>query len=181
MFRKIKKILDKTLETLVTISMGILVVDVIWQVFTRYASRYGLINPSSWTEELATFMMIWVGLLGSSVALNRGAHLGIDYLVLKLSRKKYLLVSLFVFAIITLFALFVMVVGGTQLVSRTLISKQVSPALQLKMGYVYLAIPISGLFLVLYSIELFIENLMTLTKGGQIHTSDDHQTEATVD
>jgi TRAP-type C4-dicarboxylate transport system permease small subunit len=160
MLSKVKKYLDKTLEALVTVSMGVLVADVVWQVFTRYVLK----NPSSWTEELATFLMIWVGLLGSSVALNRGAHLGIDYLVTKLSPRKSLCVALFVFAVVTAFSLFVMVVGGSQLVYRTLVTKQVSPALGLKMGYVYLAIPISGFFLVVYSIELFIETLKKFFK-----------------
>jgi TRAP-type C4-dicarboxylate transport system permease small subunit len=50
-------------------------------------------------------------------------------------------------------------VGGGQLVHRTLVTNQVSPALGLKMGYVYLAIPISGFFLVIYSIELFTKTL----------------------
>jgi TRAP-type C4-dicarboxylate transport system permease small subunit len=158
MLAKAKKILDKTLELLVTVSMGFLVLDVVWQVLTRYVLK----NPSSWTEELATFLMIWVGLLGASVALNRGAHLGIDYLVTKLSKKNALLVGLFVFASIAAFSLLVMVIGGGQLVFRTLITKQVSPALGLKMGYVYLAIPISGFFLVIYAIELFLENLRKL-------------------
>ena len=39
MFAKAKKVLDKTLELLVTVSMGVLVVDVVWQVLTRYASQ----------------------------------------------------------------------------------------------------------------------------------------------
>ena len=163
MFAKAKKVLDKTLELLVTISMGVLVIDVIWQVLTRYALK----NPSSWTEELATFLMIWVGLLGASVALNRGAHLGIDYLVVKLSPKKALCASLFVFAVIAAFSLLVMGVGGSQLVYRTLATSQVSPALGLKMGYVYLAIPISGFFLVIYSLELFINTFVALIKHGQ--------------
>ena len=155
MFARAKKVLDNILELLVTVSMGILVVDVVWQVVTRYVMK----NPSSWTEELATFLMIWVGLLGASVALNRGAHLGIDYIVSKMSQRKAMYVSLFVFTSIMLFSLSVMVIGGIQLVHRVLITNQVSPALGLKMGYVYLAIPISGLFLVIYSIELFAKTL----------------------
>jgi TRAP-type C4-dicarboxylate transport system permease small subunit len=168
MIAKAKKILDKFLELLVTASMGVLVLDVVWQVLTRYVLK----NPSSWTEELATFLMIWVGLLGASVALNRGAHLGIDYLVMKLSPRKALYVALFVFAVIAAFSLLVMVIGGGQLVLRTLITKQVSPALGLKMGYVYLAIPISGLFLVGYSLELFMDALTALIKhraSGEPH------------
>jgi TRAP-type C4-dicarboxylate transport system permease small subunit len=45
------------------------------------------------------------------------------------------------------------------------VTMQVSPALGLKMGYVYLAIPISGFFLVIYSMELFIENLKKVSQN----------------
>lgn len=56
---------------------------------------------------------------------------------------------------------------SAQLVHRTLVTNQVSPALGLKMGYVYLAIPISGFFLVIYSLELFINTFVALIKHGQ--------------
>src|SRR4030042_1073726 len=130
MLAKAKKILDKSLELLVTVSMGVLVLDVVWQVATRYILR----NPSNWTEELATFLMIWVGLLGASVALNRGAHLGIDYFVGKFSAKKRLYITLLVFALVGVFSLLVLVIGGIELVRITLRTNQVSPALGLKMG-----------------------------------------------
>lgn len=161
MFARIKKALDHSLELLVTLSMGVLVLDVVWQVFTRFILK----DPSSWTEELATFLMIWVGMLGASVALNRGAHLGIDYFVAKLSLKKAIYTVLFALFCIAVFSLLVLVVGGTRLVQITLQTNQVSPALGLKMGYVYLALPISGFFLVLYSTELFIVTLIKLIKG----------------
>ena len=63
MFAKCKKILDRSLELLVTVAMTVLVLDVVWQVFTRYV----LNDQSSWTEELATFLMIWVVKLLSSI------------------------------------------------------------------------------------------------------------------
>jgi len=164
MFAKIKEALDRTLEVLVTVSMGVLVVDVIWQVVSRYVLR----NPSSWTEELATFLMIWVGLLGASVALNRGGHLGIDYVTTKLPVKIQVYTELVVFFCIAMFSFLVLGIGGVNLVRITLASNQVSPALGLKMGYVYLAVPISGFFLTLYSIEFFIERLVALLKGTYI-------------
>ena len=164
MLAKLKHVLDRMLELLVTVAMAVLVLDVVWQV----ASRYILKNPSSWSEELATFLMIWVGLLGGSVALNRGAHLGIDYLVAKFPPKIYLLSALFGFAVTAIFSLLVMVIGGVELVVRTLATQQVSAALGWKMGYVYLAIPISGFFLVLYSAEIFIETLAAMSSGKRI-------------
>lgn len=159
---KIKQLLDKSLEVLVMVSVGFLVIDVLWQVFTRYV----LGDPSSWTEELATFLLIWVALLGSAVALGRGAHLGIDYFVSKLPARDRLRIELFVFACMTLFSLLVMVIGGIGLVVRTFSLQQISPALHLQMGYVYLAVPISGVFLVLYSVIGFGERLNSFRQGG---------------
>ena len=162
MFRSIKKALDCSLEVLVMVVVGVLVVDVLWQVFTRFILK----NPSTWTEELAVFMLIWVSLLGAAVALNRGAHLGIDYFVGKLSRRKKLYTEIFVFLCISTFSLCVMVIGGIDLVAGTLQLQQESPALQVKVGYVYLAIPISGFFLVLYSVIALVERLAELFRGG---------------
>jgi TRAP-type C4-dicarboxylate transport system permease small subunit len=146
MLAMIKKGLNLFLETLLTIVMTVLVLDVVWQVLSRYV----LTDPSSWTEELATYLMIWVGMLGASVALNRGSHLGIDYMVSKFSVRN---------------RLFGMFIGGILLVSRTLELGQTSPAMKVPMGYVYLAVPISGFFLVIYSVQLLLERIATLRKG----------------
>nr|HOQ06006.1 TRAP transporter small permease subunit [Anaerohalosphaeraceae bacterium] len=97
-----KKILDWFLEILVMIVMGVLVVDVLWQVFSRYVLR----APSKWTEELAIFLLIWAALLGAAVATGRGAHLGIDYFVQKLPPRDRLRAEIFGFLCIVLFAFF---------------------------------------------------------------------------
>ncbi len=175
MLTMIKKVLNLFLETLLTIVMAVLVLDVVWQVVSRYVFR----NPSSWTEELATYLMIWVGMLGASVALNRGSHLGIDYMISKFSVSARLKTEVFVFACIGLFSLFGMLIGGILFVSRTLELGQTSPAMKLPMGYVYLAVPISGFFLVIYSVELLLERLAILRKGP--NTDQAAQARATLD
>ena len=58
-----------------------------------------------------------------------------------------------------------MLVGGIRLARLTFRLGQISPAMGLKMGYVYLAVPISGFFLVLYSVELLVEKIGFLVKG----------------
>jgi TRAP-type C4-dicarboxylate transport system permease small subunit len=161
-FKTTKKILDRSLEILVMTAMAVLTADVLWQVFTRFILK----NPSTWTEELAIFLLIWVALLGAAVALGRGAHLGIDYLVNKLSVKKKLCTEVFVFLCIALFSLCVMVIGGIDLVTSTLKLGQVSPALGIEIGYVYLAIPISGFFIALYSVIGLVERMVELFKPG---------------
>lgn len=163
MAERIKKILDQSLEILVMLVVGILVLDVTWQVFTRYV----LNNPSSWTEELAIFLLIWVALLGAAVALGRGAHLGIDYFVNKLSIRDRLFVEIFVFSCIAVFSLLVMIWGGIELVRITLQLQQKSPALGIDMGYVYLAVPVSGGFMVLYSFLELAGRLSLIFKGPE--------------
>lgn len=157
-----KRVLDKILEVLVMVVVAVLVLDVLWQVFTRFILK----DPSSWTEELATFLLIWVALLGAAVALGRGAHLGIDYFVGKLPEKTRIKTEIFVFLCIAAFSLLVMVVGGIDLVRTTMSLEQISPALGLNMGYVYLAVPISGCFLVLYSLLGLAERVGSAQKGG---------------
>ena len=44
-----------------------------------------------------------------------------------------------------------MVVGGFNLVSLTVYLEQISSALQIQLGYIYLAVPISGLLIIFYS------------------------------
>ena len=73
------KILNKGLEALLVFLMSVLVIDVLWQV----AARYLLSNPSSFTDELAGFLLIWVGLLGAAYVAGRKEHLAIDILLQK--------------------------------------------------------------------------------------------------
>jgi TRAP-type C4-dicarboxylate transport system permease small subunit len=161
MFGTIKKFLDRLLESLVILVMGVLVLDVLWQVFSRLVIK----NPSKWTEELAVFMLIWVSLLGAAIALGRGAHLGIDYFVAKLPSKLKTVTEIGVFLLIALFSFFVMIIGGIDLVSSTLQLNQTSPALNVKIGLVYIAVPISGFFLVLYSVIALFERITGKSKG----------------
>jgi TRAP-type C4-dicarboxylate transport system permease small subunit len=156
--RWVKKVLDRLLETLVMVVVAVLVLDVLLQVFTRFV----LNKPSSWTEELAVFMLIWVSLLGAAVALGRGAHLGIDYFVGKLPERVRLATEVFVFFCVAAFSFLVMVLGGIDLVRSTLELGQPSPALNVQMGHVYLAVPISGFFLTLYAVIALVERLRTL-------------------
>jgi len=162
MLKQIKNFLDKTLEIIVMICVALLVLDVLWQVFTRKV----LNNPSQWTEELATFLMIWVALLGAAVALSLGAHLGIDYFVGKLSKGKRLFIEVIVFALVLIFAAYVMLYGGIDLVISTLLLGQVSPVWKIKMGYVYLAVPVSGFFMIIYSFLGMCERFKAFSGRG---------------
>jgi len=133
--------LARPLEWFVILVMAVLVLDVLWGV----VSRYVLGEQTRWTEELARFLLIWVSLLGVPLVFREHGHLGVDYFVGKLEAGARRLASMAVEVAIFVFAAWAMVGGGWVLVAKTLEAGQVSPALGLPVGVVYLATPISGM------------------------------------
>ena len=144
---------DRILSNFLVILMVAMVLDVTWQVFTRFVTR----RPSSFTEELATFLMIWIGLLGAAYALRQKAHLGIDILTMKLPPAARLKWEFFIYSMVILFSLLVMIWGGLRLLYITFYLRQVSAALQIPMGIVYTVVPITGLLFIFYSIYFMTE------------------------
>lgn len=145
----------RILSVTLILIMVIMVFTVTWQVFTRYV----LGDPSGFTEELAGFLLIWIGLLGASYAYYSKAHLGIDVLTATLSGRKRQFSEILVSVIVFIFALCLLVIGGSQLVHITFTLKQISPAIGIPMGYIYLVLPISGLLFMYYSVVFIINSL----------------------
>ncbi|MFC1481824.1 TRAP transporter small permease [Candidatus Neomarinimicrobiota bacterium] len=162
MIERITAVIVNILSKILILLMATIVLDVTWQVFTRFLTQ----NPSSFTEELAGFLLIWIGLLGSSYALYTRAHLGIDILTSKLTGTRKIISETSVWVVVACFALFVLVIGGIRLVSLTLTLNQVSPAMGVPMGYVYLVLPTTGLLMIYFSVvniyySLTIEHTVT--------------------
>jgi TRAP-type C4-dicarboxylate transport system permease small subunit len=150
----LRSYIDRVLGTFVIFLMAILVINVLWQV----ASRYLVGHPSSFTDELAGFLLIWVGLLGSAYITGKKQHLAIDILHNKLSPTAKKRVDRLISLLVALFALVVLVIGGSNLVYITLHLSQISSALQIPIGYVYFVLPLSGIFIMYYSVDDIIKS-----------------------
>lgn len=142
------KLLNKIIEGLLVAIFGLLVIDVVWQVVSRYIVG----QSSSFTEEFARFSLIWLTVLGAAyINGQQEGHLAMDFLLSKLpeakrkGRQKVIQISM------ALFALVVMVIGGGNLVYTTLRLGQTSSALHLPLGYVYAIVPLSGLIIIFFS------------------------------
>lgn len=144
-----RKLVDKFLERLLMGLMALLVVDVLWQVLSRYV----LASPSSFTDELAGFLLIWVGLLGAAYVTGQEGHLAIDLLVRKVDAAWQRRLRALSYLVIALFAVAVMIVGGSWLVYTRFYLGVTSASLQVNLGYVYLVLPLSGLLTAYYAID----------------------------
>lgn len=150
------KLINVLVQKTLILMMTMIVVTVTWQVFSRFI----LASPSSFTEELSRFLLIWIGMLGAAYAYHTRAHLGLDLFVNKCppTKKRSLMISIELMVLI--FASTILVFGGTSLVAMTLELKQTSAALEVQVGLVYLVVPISGVLICMYSVD----NLLRLLR-----------------
>jgi len=163
--QRIVKAIDMILSRFLITLMATMVLAVTWQVFTRFVIK----DPSSITEELARFLLIWIGILGAAYALRTRAHLGIDLITQKVGDKGKIAIDVLVNSLIIVFALAVMIFGGMRLVLLTLDLEQTSASMGIMMGYIYLVIPLSGALMILYAsvaiMEAFAGNTVS-TEGS---------------
>jgi len=140
--------INRLIEIFLIIIFLLLVLDVLWQVFSRY-----ILNRSfSFTEEFARFALIWLSILGAAYLNAKKEHLSMDFLYQKFSNVNKKKASILIEILIFLFALIVMVIGGLNLVYTTLYLEQLSGTLRIPLGYVYAILPFSGLLIMFFSI-----------------------------
>jgi len=120
------------------------------QVFTRYIFHFSF----SWPEELARFSFIWTSLCGAFIALERKKLHDIDFLFNRIPDTLKPVVSVFTHLLVCTI-LVVFVVYGTQL--TTIVHSQRSPAMEIRMSYVYFAVPFAAaLMLISYVRETIL-------------------------
>lgn len=158
-----RKKTDWLISWLLVWLMSLMVINVSWQV----ASRYLLNDPSSFTDELARYMLIWIGMLGAAYVAGKNEHLAIDVLQDFLQPDQKRRVQVFIRVIIAGFALLTMVIGGSNLVYITFILDQTSAALRIPLAYVYGIIPLSGILVIYYQVS----DIFNLQKN-QIQVAD---------
>ncbi|WIM84808.1 TRAP transporter small permease [Gallibacterium anatis] len=158
---KLKRYIDMFISTFSIIVMVLLVICVTWQVFSRYVLQI----PSTVTDEVARFSMIWVGLLGAAYTVGLQKHLSIDLFTHNLTHYKKAISNIFINICIFLFSLGVMVFGGINLVLNVYASGQISSSMQIPMAYVYVVLPISGVLMMFYSLIFLIESVAELKEA----------------
>lgn len=151
---RLRRNIDRILANFLILIMAVMVVNVLWQVI----SRYFLGNPSSFTDELARYLMIWVGILGAAYVSGKNMHVAIDVVPSRLKPQARKKLKLLVRGCIILFCFTAMVVGGSRLVYITYVLDQSSAALKVPLALVYSVIPLSGLLIIYYKISDILQD-----------------------
>jgi TRAP-type C4-dicarboxylate transport system permease small subunit len=154
---------NKILGSFVITLVGIMVITVLWQVFTRLVLR----APAVWTEESSTYMLMWCGVIGAAYAYGEKAHIGMEYFAYKLGVRHRRMLEVVIAVLVGFFAFKVMLIGGINFVRNAFVNHQTSPTMYIPVGYLYLCLPISAVFMITYSIEFIFKDISFLLGKGE--------------
>jgi TRAP-type C4-dicarboxylate transport system permease small subunit len=142
MFQRVVHVLRRIREVVVMVLMAVLVVVVVASVIFRYV----LLAPLSWSEEVGRYLMIWVGFLAASIAIQQGMHVGIDFIVNWVRPEVAAWLRRVARGLTGVFLLIVTAYGFVLVIN---LWEQWSPVLQFRMTWPYLAIPVGCLLMLL--------------------------------
>lgn len=151
--------LNKAIEYVVAFLLAMMSIV----VFSQVVSRYVLHASLPWSEELARYILVWLTFLGASVGVKRNAHIGVEVVVKFLPPFPRKIVN-FITYILSLVFFMILIIYGSKAVGVTM--TQCSPAMKIKMGYIYSAIAIGGILMMLHLIAK--TPLVTKQKGSDI-------------
>ncbi|GBE14643.1 sialic acid TRAP transporter permease protein SiaT [bacterium BMS3Abin14] len=158
---KLDAVLSKTEEFLLGVLMTTASLVLFANIIARYVFNWGF----PWAEELVRYEIIWMVFLGGSVAARQGLHIGVDLLVRFAPRPLRKPINILINVISLVFCGFI-VYYGAALIIQTRMFGQVSPALQMPMWMVQLAIPFGAGLMALR----FAQQIWRLTVGNKMES-----------
>ena len=143
---RIGNLLEKMLSAFVGVALAGFAATVIVEVFFRYFLGFSLY----WSNELATFLFVYLVFFGGSVALKRGELINVAFVKDRLPIKLERMVTLFMFLIMMAFSIMASTYS-TVLIQTSIKTKTESPAMLIPMAIVYLPIFLGFVFLAFFS------------------------------
>ena len=142
----LRNALTKLLNALAGISFIAMVALTCWQVFTRYI----LHNPSSWSEELVSYLFAWASLLGASLVTSERGHMNIPIIVDRMPAGARKVFEVFGELIAFAFSLIILVYGGVQITQLAM--GQTTSSLGVAVGVFYVVLPLCRVLNMIYTV-----------------------------
>jgi TRAP-type transport system small permease protein len=157
--RKFIDWLYRGLQLLLTFLIAILIVPVTMQIVARYTD---VIPNYIWTEEMARFCLIWIIMLGASIAVRDGTHFDVDVLPHPKTAAGLALSRMVVHGVIFLVALIFLGFGWR---FAQFGYDQSSELTGINMVTIHIAWPFAGFTWVVFTLEKFYDDFQLMKKG----------------
>ncbi len=149
--KKIRDWLDKTIE-IFACSLCVMMVGVAcWQVISRYLFN----SPSTFSEELLRFSLVWISVIGLAYVAGKREHISLTLFIDKCPAKLTIYWDVIIQLVFILFSIYILIIGGMKVSNNAMM--QISPVLKLSMGKVYYALPLAGGLTIVYCVLNIID------------------------
>ena len=150
---KIGHVIERVVGSFCVLIYGAMIVAALLGVVFRYI----MLSPFEWTEEVARFLMLWLGFLAMNMALRRNQHIAINFFGNRLPPLLMRLLGYCIDGLVGLF-LYYLLKQGTLMTTRTLMT---ASTLNISMFWIYMAVPLGALLTV---IQLILNVTMKVLK-----------------
>lgn len=154
--KKIEQGLDFAMRTIMSCVMLVLVIFGTYQIFTRWI----LNDPSTFTEEMLRYLLIWAGMIGAAYCFFRDQHIKLTLVTSKLKGVPATVVNVFGEVIVIIFVVYVYIWGGGQMAIKN--ASQLTAVLRLPMSLIYGCLPVSGIMVILSKILRYVSLYMSM-------------------
>ena len=144
--KALRDLLNRILNVLAGVSFIAMVILTCWQVFTRYVLQ----NPSSWSEELVSYLFAWASLFGASLITGERGHMNIPFLVERMGPGARQALSIFGELVAFAFSAVILVYGGIQITNLAM--GQMTSSLGVAVGVFYVVLPVCGVLNMIYTV-----------------------------
>ncbi|MEH0666904.1 TRAP transporter small permease [Vibrio scophthalmi] len=142
----LRKWLDKAIEWFGCSLMTVMVFVACWQVISRYLFN----TPSTFSEEMLRFSLVWLSVIGLAYVAGKREHISLTLFLDRYPARIAGYWNIVIQMVFIAFSVYIMIIGGWKVSSNAMM--QISPVLQLSMGKVYYALPLSGVLIIIYSL-----------------------------
>ncbi|NWF92702.1 MAG: TRAP transporter small permease [Syntrophaceae bacterium] len=156
-----KKLLD-TIEMVIEMISRILIGGIVAIIFYAVVMRYVFHRPPAWSEELSRFIFIWMIMLSAVLVTREQSHIQMTFLVDLLPERLRFFLSNFIRLLMIAFC-WVMIQQGLKI--YPIVAEASSPSFGISMGWLYLAIPVSGMLMGLYVLEWMVKSIIARGRG----------------
>ncbi len=163
---KLLTYLDEIENIIMVSGISVAVILVLIQVVLRYAFNLSI----SWIEEAVRYIIVWMSFTGASIGLRNKAHITVDLLLTVLPEKPARIVAIIGALSGSVFSI-VLIWYGLALVQHVLAMGQLSSAMLVPMGWVYVILPLSGLLMFIRFVQM-IWALWTGDRAGRVDVTE---------
>jgi TRAP-type C4-dicarboxylate transport system permease small subunit len=133
---------------------------IMYAVFTRYVLDF----VPSWSEEVPRYLLVWISLLGTALAVDRKDHIGFDYLFNKMPERARRIGALVLNIGIFIMGL-IMLAWGIRYTRE--FGADFMESIPVTNFWLYISMPISGGLILLFLLRDEVRGIFALRQSGR--------------